>query len=242
MTTKNIGSEGFKWFFGVVEDRDDPLKLGRVRIRINTVHNTENKQDIPTKSLPWAIPLVPIISSSMSEVGLAPVGVEVGSTVFGFFMDSAESQMPVYFGSMFGIPDRDPKLHDVPSQAREMNTINNPQLGPEPESAYKSKYPYNKVFKSESGHIFEIDDTPNHERINTRHKMGTYTEIDETGRRVDKIVGDSYEIVAKNKTVYIQGDVNIEVKGNVNVNVSGTYTVQSAGNMTFKAPRIDFNP
>ena len=118
MTTKNIGSEGFKWFFGIVEDRDDPLKLGRARIRINTVHNTENTQQIPSASLPWATPLVPITSSSMSEVGLAPVGIEVGSTVFGFFMDGAESQMPVYFATMFGIPNRDPKLHDVPSHAR----------------------------------------------------------------------------------------------------------------------------
>lgn len=242
MTTKNIGSEGFKWFFGVVEDRDDPLKLGRVRIRINTVHNSENGQQLETKGLPWAIPLVPIISSSMNQVGLAPVGVEVGSTVFGFFMDGMESQLPVYFGSMFGIPDRDPKLHDVPSLAREINTLNKLPLGPEPITPNNSKYPYNKVFQSESGHVFEVDDTPNHERIHTYHKSGTYSEIDAEGNKVDKIVGDSFEIVAKNKTVYIQGDVNIEVKGNVNMNVSGTYTVQSAGNMTFKAPRIDLNP
>lgn len=234
MTTQNLGSEGFKWFFGVVEDRNDPLKLGRVRIRINTVHNNQNTQQLPTDKLPWAVPLVPIISSSKNQVGLAPVGPEIGSTVFGFFMDGAESQMPVYFGSMFGIPDRDIQKHDVPSQAREVDNLNKQQVGPEPPSPYNAKYPYNKVFKSESGHVIEVDDTPNYERLHTYHRSGTYREIDNTGRRVEKIVGDDFEIVLKNKTVY--------VRGNVNIKVDGTYTVESSGNMTFKAPRIDLNP
>ncbi len=217
MTTQNIGSEGFKWFFGVVEDREDPLQLGRVKIRINTVHNNENTQQLPTSSLPWAIPLVPIISSSTNQVGLAPVGPQIGSTVFGFFMDGAESQMPVYIGAMFGIPDRDVKRHDVPELARGINNLSRQIVGPEPQSAYNAKYPYNKVFRSESGHVFEIDDTPNYERTHSFHKSGTYTEIDSAGRRVNKIVGDDFEIVVKDKTVYVQGNVNIQINGNASI-------------------------
>ena len=34
MTTKNLGDGGFKWFVGVVEDRNDPEYLGRVRVRV----------------------------------------------------------------------------------------------------------------------------------------------------------------------------------------------------------------
>lgn len=234
MTTQNIGSEGFKWFVGVVEDRNDPLKLGRVRVRINTVHNNQNTQQLPTNKLPWATPLAPAISSSKNQVGLAPVGPEVGSTVFGFFMDGAESQLPVYFGTMFGIPDRDTTKHDVPELAREINNLNKQPVGPEPASPYNAKYPYNKVFRSESGHVFEIDDTPNFERIHTYHRSGSYREIDANGRRVEKIVGDDFEIVLSNKTVYI--------RGNVSIKVDGSYSVESGGTMTFKAPRIDFNP
>lgn len=237
MTPNNMGSEGFKWFFGIVEDREDPLKLGRVKIRINTVDNTSNKQMLPTSGLPWAIPLVPIISSSQNEVGLAPVGPQVGSTVFGFFMDGAEGQRRVYMGSLFGIPDNNPKKHDVPAQARGIDTINKQIDGPEPASAFAAVYPYNKVYKSESGHVFEIDDTPNKERIHHYHKSGTYTEINAEGRRVDKIVGDGYEIVVKNKTVYIKGNLSVKVVGNVdykvngnmNVTVDGTYNLY-AGN------------
>ena len=34
--------DGFWWWVGVVEDRMDPLKLGRVRVRITGYHN-DNK-------------------------------------------------------------------------------------------------------------------------------------------------------------------------------------------------------
>jgi len=52
MTTKAVGEEGFRWFIGVVEDRDDPKKQGRVRIRIYNVHG--DKVEVPTADLPWA--------------------------------------------------------------------------------------------------------------------------------------------------------------------------------------------
>ena len=48
-----MGMDGFIWFTGVVEDRNDPSKLGRVRVRI-VGHNTDDKTKIPTKDLPWA--------------------------------------------------------------------------------------------------------------------------------------------------------------------------------------------
>ena len=38
---------------GIVEDNNDPLKLGRVRVRIYDVHGND-KLKIPTVKLPWA--------------------------------------------------------------------------------------------------------------------------------------------------------------------------------------------
>ena len=36
MITKNnfLGMDGFYWWLGVVENRNDPLKIGRVQVRI----------------------------------------------------------------------------------------------------------------------------------------------------------------------------------------------------------------
>ena len=60
-----IGRDGFTWFVGVVEDRNDPVELGRVRVRAFGWH-TEDKEKIPTDSLPWAQVMNGIQSASVS--------------------------------------------------------------------------------------------------------------------------------------------------------------------------------
>jgi len=93
----------FVWWQGVVEDRNDPLKLGRCRVRILGYH-TDNKQDIPTVSLPWATPSQPITSAAMNGIGTTPLGSVEGTWVFGFFRDGKNAQEPVIIGTFGGIP------------------------------------------------------------------------------------------------------------------------------------------
>ena len=50
---------------------------------------------------------------------------------------------------------------------------------------------FNHVFESESGHIFEIDDTKDNERLFTSHRTGTSQEIDKDALRVNIIKGDA---------------------------------------------------
>ena len=38
-----MGRSGFVWWQGVVEDRKDPLKLGRCRVRILGFHSEDKK-------------------------------------------------------------------------------------------------------------------------------------------------------------------------------------------------------
>lgn len=216
MATQSAGEEGFRWFLGVVVDRNDPEKQGRVRVRIYNVHGDE--VETPTKTIPWAVILMPGFSSSLKEVGVSATGLQVGSTVVGFFMDGNESLLPAIIGAF-------PGKKDIPKLAANENTIQKQLLGPEPASAYNSKYPFNKVTQTESGHVFEVDDTPNFERLHSYHKSGTYTEIDQEGRRVNKIVGDDFEIVQKNQEIYIKGNVNIKVDGNYTLNVTGDIVI-----------------
>jgi len=92
----------FNWFVGVVEDRLDPLKLGRCRVRILGKH-TEVKKNIKTEDLPWAWPMHPITSAAVNGIGEIP-GLVEGSWVVGFFRDGADSQEPIIMGSIPGIP------------------------------------------------------------------------------------------------------------------------------------------
>lgn len=94
-------------FEGVVEDRNDPLKLGRVRVRIFGKH-TQSIAEIPTDHLFWASVLMPVTSASTSGVGETPALVE-GSHVVGYFRDGIRSQDPVILGSILGIPSEQRK-------------------------------------------------------------------------------------------------------------------------------------
>lgn len=261
MTTYAIGEEGFRWFFGVIEDRDDPKKIGRVRVRIYNVHPFTSSGDpdivnVPTEHLPWATVINSIISAGIlginnDGVGVSPTGMMVGTTVFGFFADGRESQIPVILGTLAGIvgTNEDNELPksaigiNSAAQIKESKKVSTASPFPgEPSSAFNAKYPYNKVLRTESGHLIEIDDTVSKERIHIMHKTGTYVEIDSDGQVVIKSVDDRFDVTTKDNNVYVGGNVNVRVKGNVNMLVDGTYTLESKGNMLFKAPKIDFNP
>jgi len=90
------------FFFGVVEDRLDPLMLGRCRVRVVGKH-TENKEELPTDMLPWAYPVMPINNASMNGIGWSPTGVVTGTWVVIIFVDEYEQQ-PLMLGSIGGIP------------------------------------------------------------------------------------------------------------------------------------------
>jgi hypothetical protein len=98
-----MGLGGFLWFSGVVEDRQDPLKTGRLRIRI-LGHHTENKNTLPTADLPWALCVLPITASGVSGIGQSATGLLEGSWVFGFFRDGTYRQEPIILGSLPGRP------------------------------------------------------------------------------------------------------------------------------------------
>jgi len=93
-----MGYDGFVWWVGVVEDRFDPLKLGRCRVRIAGAH-TADKSLIPTAELPWAHPLMPLTDSSMLMF-------KEGDYVMGFYLDGPNAQHPVMMGILPGIPDQ----------------------------------------------------------------------------------------------------------------------------------------
>ena len=83
----------------------------------------------------------------------------------------------------------------------------------QPAPAYASVYPFNHVFESESGHIFEIDDTKGAERIYQSHVTGTSYEIDKDGNIVYLNKGDKYEITSGKQCHAITGDSDITIDG-----------------------------
>ena len=94
---------------------------------------------------------------------------------------------------------------------------------PHPQGAEESasEYPYNHVWETESGHVFEVDDTAGAERIHEYHKSGTFYEVQPNGDKVTKIKGNGFEIDMKNKMIYVGGDYSMTVDGDYYLNVKG---------------------
>jgi hypothetical protein len=102
-----MGLDGFEWFQGVVEDRKtDPLKLGRLKVRIIGHHPQKkgSEQGIQTDELLWCHPMQSISDAAMNGIGETPIGVVEGTWVFGFFRDTLR-QDAVVIGTLPGIPE-----------------------------------------------------------------------------------------------------------------------------------------
>jgi hypothetical protein len=99
-----MGLDGFIWFVGVVENRNDPAELGRVQVRCLGYH-TEDLTLIPTADLPWAHVMHPVTDPSMQGLGNTPSFLVEGSWVVGFFRDAREKQQPIIMGTLPGYPE-----------------------------------------------------------------------------------------------------------------------------------------
>lgn len=118
-----------------------------------------------------------------------------------------------------------------------VSSINTPpsnNLWTEPESAANVDtppvYPYNHITQTESGHTFEMDDTPSRERVRLQHRSGSFIEMHPNGDEVHKVYGDGFEITIKNKNVLIKGVCNITIEGDCNMHVGGDFNHRVDGN------------
>lgn len=104
----------------------------------------------------------------------------------------------------------------------------------QPLAAYGAKYPFNKVYETEGGHIQEFDDTPGQERIHTYHRSGTFTEVDANGTQVNYIVGDNFILMEQNGCIHVAGECNITVDGNTNIYARSDANIQVDQNADIK--------
>lgn len=158
-----MGVDGFKWFTGVVEDRKDPDKRGRVRVRIHALHSKEKQvndstgQGIPTEDLPWATVVRPITSAAMDGIGQTPLGLVEGSWVFGFARDGDAYNDLLILGSIGGRPEDPPNdrggregfvdprtAGEIAASPRYINAEENRDPGYPPQQIPQGRYPQEK--------------------------------------------------------------------------------------------------
>lgn len=330
-----LGIGEFVWWFGVVEDRFDPLNLGRCKVRCFGWHNSD-RASIAIEDLPWAHPIVPFGSKSTQPP-------TEGTMVFGFFADGKEGKYPILMGTVPGIPEEirgstqgffDP--YDAGEKAASVNPVfprkvraselkndgtgasvrsdyarrypsilNEPTVSRlarperiesattgtslgvrsasitgttidfqrknrvvniksaredkgrstrskraqtvwnEPFPSFNAKYPFNDVTETESGHAFEMDDTPGFERVQLSHRTGSTLEFLPSGSVKQKTFNNKYDIVMGNQKTYINGARDETVQSDMFLKVNGKLVIQcdgidfeSAGDINMKGYNI----
>ena len=247
-----MGLNGFYWFTGLVEDRNDPLKAGRVRVRIIGAH-TSDKTILPTEDLPWALVMLPITASGVSGIGQSATGLLEGSWVFGFFRDGQRSQDAVILGSLPGRPTQGanssqgffdpngvyPKYINEPDVNR--LAVNNPDK-PHPSLAIDAAnrvtgiQAYNSQWSqpaSTYGAIYPYNQVYESE-------SGHIVEFDDTtdherihirhrsGTRLEITAnGDQLAIIKGNNYLILDKDNKVYIKGNSDITVNGNASIKA---------------
>ena len=105
----------------------------------------------------------------------------------------------------------------------------------------KSKYPWNFVTESRSGHVSEVDDTPGYERLNMTHRTGSYWEIDNTGTYTNKSILDSYKLTKYDAYDFVGSNYTQQVKGQSYRQSDGDMVFKSGGVVYFTSSKIQMN-
>lgn len=173
------------------------------------------------------------------DARLYPVGVsvveEADTNRLARNEDQAQMESTVYAKKVVELKKGIPTVPDMKSKSN----------WNEPQTPYAAVYPKNHVRYTESGHIQEFDDTPGAERIHQYHKSGSFVEVgngwrvsgDPNGTKVEKIVGNGYEICLGDKKVYVAGSggLDLVVDGGVNLTVGAASNIQINGDVNILA-------
>lgn len=261
------GKNGFVWWVGVVEDRQDPIKLGRCRVRCIGWHSA-NKMELPTNMLPWATPSIPV---NMSNV-YTP---KEGDMVFGFFIDGNNAQEPVILGVLPGIPLKAANRQQGFSDPREGS-----QLAAAPVKPYESATNYprkldepttSRLARNDSDYPSEIVAAKKSKRASKVEPASYYNakypynnvyesesghalEFDDTkgAERVHVYhrsgsytewgpEGDRAERIQRNKYTVVAGDEAVYIKGDVQIYVDGNYRLNVTGDIIINGKTINLN-
>lgn len=111
----------------------------------------------------------------------------------------------------------------------------------EPISSYEAEYPHNIVLATHGGIVFEIDSTPDKQRIHLYHPSITFIEINKDGDIIIKNKGDRIEITGGDKKVLVKGSSHETVNINKTIKVKGDINIECDGTIRIKGGVIKLN-
>jgi hypothetical protein len=261
------GKNGFVWWMGTVEDRQDPLKLGRCRVRCIGWHST-NKMQLPTNMLPWAMPSIPVNTTNVHPP-------KDGDMVFGFFVDGENAQEPVMLGTFPSIPLKAGNAQEPFSDSRTSAQLAASPVKPtESTTLYPRKLDEpttSRLARNDSDYPSEIVAAKAAKKANKvepnsyyaakypynnvyESESGHALEFDDT-KGAERIhtyhrsgsyvefgpLGDRAERIQRNKFTIVVGDDSVYVQGSVKMFVDGDYDLNVTGDIRINGKTVNIN-
>lgn len=238
----------------VVEDNDDPVKIGRVKVRIHGLHTAANAASglefgfIGSEALPWAEVMGSTGFGLVSGVGLSSV-LRKGTWVW-VMLENDNPNKPVVMGVLIGKNSADPtgagfgdpdgvypKTSALPDPSATVSGSTVTAAGGAASRATRSDmhplmdadYLNTTVIETPAGDIIKMDAN----EFKIAHHSGTSIVIGSDGTVKVTTVKDTTITAAANVTMNVGADFLCKTGGKT--------TFESAGNFKVTAPRIDLN-
>jgi hypothetical protein len=161
------------------------------------------------------------VNHMAAQVGTDDITVRAGDEVLWTFGTGTEDELavtgptaPQQVGTPFTVPDPATSMRVVDIASRAVrNTENKEKIEVSlPNSANAGQYGKNRVIKTTSGFVFELDDTPGSARAQLHHPTGAGIEINDAGVKTERWT-KSWTEVADAATTRIGGDERVRVDG-----------------------------
>jgi hypothetical protein len=229
-----VGRDGFLWWIGQVAPVDaqggqaNGAGWGnRAKVRIMGYH-PYSEVELPNEDLPWAQCLLPTTSGTGAGNNASNIKVHGGDTVFGFFLDGDNAQIPVIvgcFGRTSQVPSKDyagpfkaftgytDKIKNDGSRVKK-NESNEQNAATQKSPRNVSPTQAKQIGSDEISYFRAIGDTVNAASPspdNTINKITT--EIDNLVKKIQSITNSINEAVGSISTSIdnLKRDINLEI-------------------------------
>lgn len=215
-------------YCGRVEDNIDPLKIGRIRVRIPHLHGTDpnNSSYIPTLKLYWSYPCMPFYAGyDCGSFIIPPIG-----TYVWVLPESGENSHFVYLGGVYGTGPTNPKPMNVLDPSNPLGTSMGQYTTPVGESEIPKdlkSLEYGQagvIFKSQKGHTILYSDQDESEFFEIIDRSGQSIKFECPVSKIDNV-----------KNSARRGENNTQPGGNIRIKTGNSEIIMNSEHITLKS-------